>query len=130
MNEDKKAVLKKYLICLCVGIVIAFFVLALKEFSMKLDVLCDAFSTAGLLMILIAGLMFISGEGGFLGIGYAMSRVLRVFFPMPTQKIETYAEYRERKTGEKKSKGEGCLFFTGLFYLLIGVILMIIWMQI
>ena len=130
MNEDKKALLKRYLICFCVGAALVLFVFAIKGFFIDIHVLSDAFSSAGLLMILFAGLMFVSGEGAFLGIGYAFSRALHVFIPMPTQKVETYAEYRERKTGKKKSKGDGCLFLTGLFYLLIGIIFTIIWTQI
>ena len=129
MNEDKKSVLKKYLLCFGAGAAIALFVLALKGFSMKIDILCDAFTVAGLLMILFAGLMFVSGEGAFLGIGYALGRALRFFIPTVGRKEESYAKYRERKTGKPKPKGQGCIFFTGLFFLAIGIILLVIWYQ-
>ena len=127
MDEDKKSVLKKYLICFGAGMAIVLFVLALKSFSMKIDILCDAFTAAGLLMILFAGLMFVSGEGAFLGIGYALGRAVRVFVPTLRRKEESYAKYRERKTGKPKPKGQGCIFFTGLFFLAIAIIMLIIW---
>ena len=94
---------------------------------MEVGVLCDAFTVAGLLMILFAGLMFVSGEGAFLGIGYALGRAVRIFIPTIGRKDESYAKYRERKTGKPKPKGEGAIFFTGLFFLAIGIIFLIIW---
>ena len=129
MNDDKKAILKKYLACFCVGVAITLFILALKGFSMEIGVLCDAFTTAGLLLILVAGLMFVSGEGVFLGIGYALGRAVRVFIPTVGRKEESYAKYRERKMEKPKPKGQGCIFFTGLFFFAIAIIFLIIWYQ-
>ncbi|MBE5740232.1 MAG: DUF3899 domain-containing protein [Clostridiales bacterium] len=129
MEKDKKALLTKYLICFCVAVGIVLFVFAIKSFDINITVLCDAFTTAGMLLILFSGLLYVSDEGIFIGFGFAMKRALRVFIPMYRKDEETYAEYRERKTGKKKSDGKICIFFTGLFFFLIGMIFLIVWYQ-
>ena len=91
----------------------------------------NAFCVPGLLMILFSGLMFVSDEGGFLGVSYVFGRALRVFFPAVTKEVETYSQYRERKLGKKKlGKIKLCVFLSGLFFFLISIILLIIWFQV
>ena len=96
--------------------------------SMRL--LHDSFFATGALMALFAGLLYASGEGAFLGIGYALKGAIRVFVPVWRKEHETYKEYRERKLAKPKAKGEGCIFFTGLFFIAISVIFLIIWYQV
>lgn len=132
MEKENKDAWKKYLACFGVAIVIAFLVIWIRGFftddaKTNMTILCDAFSVSGILLLLFSGLMFVSSEGAFLGIGYALKRAVRVFVPVINRKEETYAEYRERKTGKEKKKGDSCIFFTGLFFLLVGLIFMLIW---
>lgn len=134
MGKENHGAWKKYLACFCVAIVISFFVVFIRGFftddaKMNIYVLCDAFFVSGLLLILFSGLVFVSGEGAFLGIGFALKRAARLFVPTFNRKEETYAEYRERKTGKEKKKGDGCIFFTGLFFLVISLIFLFIWYQ-
>lgn len=112
-----------------VGAGTVIFVLALNGFTWNVGVLCDAFSTAGLLMILVSGLLFVRGEGVFLGVGYALKNVLRVFLPRIGEKVETYGQYRERKTGNAKPQEAGVFFFTGVLFLTIGVLFLILWIK-
>lgn len=129
MNNDKKALLKKYLICFCVGAAIVLFVFTIKSFHIDLTVLCDAFTTAGLLMMLFFGLLFVSSEGMFISIGYIFKKTLRYLIPMYRKDEETYAQYYERKSEKLNGRADSCIFFTGLFFFLIGIIFLIIWYQ-
>lgn len=134
MKPENKAVLIRYLVSLAIGLGIVLLVFALKGFVMdtaKANIqLChDAFFSAGALMMLFSGLLYVSGEGVFLGIGYALGRAVRALIPFSHKPHETYAQYRERKTGEPKKKGDHCVLLTGLFLFLISMIFLIIWYQ-
>ncbi len=134
MEQDKKRAWRKYLVCFCVGLSIVFIVFAIKGFAFgdaknSMHLLHDAFFSAGALLMLFAALLFVSGEGAFWGIGYAFRGLVKIFIPTLRQNHETYAQYRERKTATAKGKGDGALFFTGLFFVLISLIFLIIWYQ-
>lgn len=137
MKEGNKSLLIKYAICVIVaslilGIVVwskfnqaEDFELAAPSFIFQ--VLSDGFSVSGILLVLFSGLMFVSGEGALLGIGFVMRNVLLWFVPMGKMHQESYQQYRERKIGRTKKSGNGCILVTGLVFLLIGVIFTIIW---
>lgn len=134
MENESKLILRRYIISFCVASGIAVAAMAIKGFftsdtKMNMQVLTDAFFAAGALMILFSGLLFVSGEGMFLGIGYAMGRAIKALIPFSRKEHETYAQYRERKVGNHKKSSEGCVFLTGLFFVLISVIFLIIWYQ-
>ena len=127
-----KFLLKRYGICFGVASLIAFIVFWIKGFfvhglAVNLQILSDGFSVAGLLLLLFAGMMYISGEGGLLGIGYVMQCVAQAFVPMGRKHHESYAQYRERKIGQIKKPGDNCIFVTGLIFFLVGVTLTFIW---
>ncbi len=135
MEEEKKKILLKYLTCFCVGAVLVVIVMAIGGFDFdgvktSMRLLHDSFFSVGALMALFAGLLYASGEGAFLGIGYALKGAIRVFVPMWRKEHETYAQYRERKLGTPKAKGVGCMFFTGLFFIFVSVIFLVIWYQV
>jgi hypothetical protein len=137
LKEGNKSLLIKYAICVIVaslilGIVVwskfnqaEDFELAAPSFIFQ--VLSDGFSVSGILLVLFSGLMFVSGEGALLGIGFVMRNVLLWFVPMGKMHQESYQQYRERKIGRTKKSGNGCILVTGLVFLLIGVIFTIIW---
>jgi hypothetical protein len=129
VNQDKKTLLKKYLICFCVGVAIVFFVFAIKSFDITVTVLCDAFTSAGLLMMLFFGLLFVSSEGMFISMGYIFKRTLSFFIPMYRKDQETYSQYYERKREKLKGRGDSSIFFTGLFFFVIGLVFLAIWYQ-
>ena len=134
MEKDKKSVLIRYLVCFCVAIFITFLALWIKGFfkdtaKENMQVLHDAFFSAGALLMLFSGLLYVSGEGVFLGIGYALGRAVRALIPMSKKPHETYAQYRERKTSGEKQKSDHSIFFTGLFFFLISLIFLAIWYQ-
>ena len=132
MKQETKIRLVKYLVCLCVAIGIAVAVFAINGFftndpQINLQILADGFSVSGVLLLLFAGVQFVSGEGALLGIGFVMRNVVLAFVPMGRAKHETYAQYRERKLGNIRKPGDHCLLFTGLAFLLVGIVFMILW---
>ena len=77
---------------------------------------------------MVAGLMFISDEGGLLGISYLFQCIVQAFVPMGRKNHEYYRDYRERKLSEKNTKKrDKCLLVTGLVFLTVGIIFTIIW---
>lgn len=132
MKQETKATLTKYAVCFCIEALIAFLVIWSKGFftdsaAVNVQILSDAFFTAGILMTLFAGLLYVSGEGALIGIGFVLRNAVLAFIPMGRAKHERYADYRERKMGEIKGKNDRCILLTGLFFLAIGIILTMIW---
>jgi len=95
----------------------------------NLQIWADAFFVAGILMTLFAGMLFVSGEGALIGIGFVLRNVVLTFIPMGRAKQERYADYRARKLAEAKEKDNSSIWVTGLVFLAIGVILTVIWSE-
>ncbi len=132
VEKDKKALLIKYLICFGVASAMTLFVFSLKGFfgsdaKVNIQILSDGFFVSGMLFILFAGMLYVSGEGGFIAMGFLAKKVVQAFIPMGRREHETYAQYRESKLGKTKKSADSCIFFTGLFFTVIGIIFTIIW---
>ena len=132
MKEETKEKLIKYAVCFGVEAFIAFLVIWSKGFftdraAVNLQILSDAFFVSGILMTLFAGMMYISSEGGLIGIGFVLRNVVLAFIPMGRARHEKYADYRERKLGKTKKQDNSCILVTGLFFLITGIILTLIW---
>ena len=132
MKQETKVKLIKYAVCVGVEAVIAFLVIWSKGFftdsaAVNLQILADAFFVAGILMTLIAGMLFVSGEGALIGIGFVLRNVVLAFIPMGRARHELYADYRARKLSEAKARNNSSILVTGLFFLIIGVVLTAIW---
>ncbi|MBQ8405149.1 MAG: DUF3899 domain-containing protein [Clostridia bacterium] len=96
-----------------------------------MHVLHNSFFSSGALMMLFSGMLFVADEGVFLGIGYALGRAAKALLPFLGKDHETYAEYRERKTGKKKkSTGKLTLLLTGAVLVIVSVIFLIIWFNV
>ena len=132
MKQGIKALLTRYGICFGVASLIAFVVFWINGFftdsaAVNLQIVADGLSIAGLMFLLFAAMMYVSGEGGLLGIGYVMQCVVQAFLPMGRKNHESYAKYRERKLGRIKKPGDNCVFITGLTFFVVGIILLFIW---
>ena len=132
MKQETKVKLIKYAVCVGVEAVIAFLVIWSKGFftdsaAVNLQILADAFFVAGILMTLIAGMLFVSGEGALIGIGFVLRNVVLAFIPMGRARHELYADYRARKLGEAKKRNNSSILVTGLIFLIIGILLTGIW---
>ena len=132
MNEEKKVTLRNYGICVGIEVLIAFLVIWSKGFfahslAVNVQILADAFFVAGILMTLFACMMYISGEGALIGIGFVLRNVVLTFIPMGRARQERYADYRARKLGEAKKHNNRHILVTGLIFLFIGIVLTAIW---
>lgn len=132
MKQEKQVKLIKYAVCFGIEVVIAFLVIWSKGFftdsaAVNLQILADAFFVAGILMTLFAGMLFVSGEGALIGIGFVLRNVVLAFIPMGRARHELYADYRKRKLSEAKKQNNSSILVTGLFFLFVGIILTVIW---
>ncbi len=128
MSKERRGKLIRYGVTAAVGLLIAAVVMYSQGFGAETDtarrvlILSDAFTAPGLLLILAAGLVFVSNHGSFNGIGYVLNRALAAFIPSAalSRKYESYKDYVAQK-GEK-SKTFGYLLITGGVFLAVGVI--------
>lgn len=132
MKQETKVKLRNYAICFVIEALIAFFVIWSKGFftqsaAVNIQILSDAFFVAGILMTLFAGMMYVSGEGALVGIGFVLRNAVLTFIPMGRARQERYADYRARKMGEAKKRSNSCILVTGLVFLLIGIVFTVIW---
>lgn len=132
MNNEKKKVLTKYAVCFGVASAITLAVFAIKGFftdriETNIGILADGFTVSGILLTLFAGMLFVSGEGAFIGIGFVLRNIAQAFIPMGRRNHEFYGQYRERKMSELKKQGDHCILVVGLGFLAIGVLFTIIW---
>ena len=132
MKQESKVTLTKYAICFGIEALIAFLVIWSKGFftestAVNIQILSDAFFVSGVLMTLFAGMLYVSSEGALIGIGFVLRNAVLTFIPMGRAKHEKYADYRERKLGKTKKQDNSCILVTGLFFLITGIILTLIW---
>ena len=132
MKQETKVKLIKYAVCVGIEAVIAFLVIWSKGFftdsaAGNLQILADACFVAGILMTLFAGMLFVSGEGALLGIGFVLRNVVLAFIPMGRTRHELYADYRARKLKEAKKHDSSSILVTGLIFLITGILLTGIW---
>lgn len=134
-----KVLLKRYLISVGIGLLLFALVIinhgffsadSLKD---KIRILADAFTIPGTVILMFGFLMMVSGTGVFNGLGYAMKNIARVFIPGAGLKNQgTYYDYVTKKKEErgKNPTKFGFLIITGIAFLLVAVILILIYYQI
>lgn len=132
MKQETKVTFRNYAICFGIEALIAFLVIWSKGFftqsaAVNIQILSDAFFVSGILMTLFAGMMYVSGEGALIGIGFVLRNVVLAFVPMGRARHERYADYRARKLGEAKKHNNRCILVTGLVFLFIGIVFTVIW---
>jgi len=132
MEQEKKKLLIKYLVCFAIASLITLAVFWIKGFftdslSVNLQILSDGFVVSGLILLAFAGMMFISGEGGLIGIGFVLRNVVLAMIPLGRLKHEVYAKYRERKMKELKENRNPAALVVGLLFLFVGILFTVIW---
>jgi len=132
MEQEKRKLLIKYIVCFAIASLITLAVFWIKGFftdslSVNLQILSDGFVVSGLILLAFAGMMFISGEGGLIGIGFVLRNVVLAMIPLGRLKHEVYAKYRERKMKELKENRNPAALVVGLLFLFVGILFTVIW---
>ena len=132
MKQETKETLRNYAICVGIEAVIAFRVIWSKGFfahraAVNIQILSDAFFVAGILMTLYAAMVYISDEGGLIGIGFVLRNAVLAFVPMGRARHEKYADYRARKMSQSKKHNNSYVLVTGLAFLFVGIVFTVIW---
>lgn len=132
MKQETKVTLRKYAVCFGVEAVIAFLVIWSNGFftesaAVNIQIIADACFVAGIVMTLFAAMMYISGEGALIGIGFVLRTAFLTFIPMGRTKQERYIDYRARKLSEAKNRSNSHILLTGLSFTVIGAVLTFIW---
>ena len=137
VTKENKALLIKYAVCFTIASLITLIVFWAKGFftddvAVNIQILSDGFFVSGILLTAFGCMMFISDEGGLLGIGFVLRNVVLAFVPMGRKKHEPYVQYRERKLKEKKERqeqrtGDHAALFTGILFLFVGIVFTVIW---
>ena len=122
----------KYAVCFGIAAAIAFSVIWIKGFftdsvAVNVQILADAFFVSGILFTLFAGMLFVSGEGALLGIGFVLRSIVLAFVPMGRLKHEKYADYRARKLSAARERHYSPILIVGLVFLAVGLILNWVW---
>ena len=132
MNEKTKATLRNYGICVGIELLIAFLVIWSKGFfahslAVNIQILSDAFFVSGILMTMFAGMLYVSGEGALIGIGFVLRNVVLAFIPMGRAKHEVYADYRARKLSQAQKSNAHCVLGSGRIFPYNGIDFTAIW---
>lgn len=115
--------LKKYLITVGVGLAMALLianskgVFAETELLKIFHILTDSFCVPAVLITGMGALVFVSNEGAFDGITYAVTSFIDIFRKEKKNKYHTYFDYKEAK-GDRKM-GFGFMLIVGLGFMLI-----------
>ncbi len=132
MKHKTKGALRNYGICVGIEVLITFLVIWSKGFfthslAVNIQILSDAFFVSGILMTMFAGMMYVSGEGALIGIGFVLRNVILAFIPMGRARHEVYADYRARKLGKANKSSNRYVLVTGLIFLFVGIVFTVIW---
>lgn len=97
----------------------------------RFRLLCDMFSIPGVMLLLVALMVYVANEGFFYSLGFIFSNAFRSLIPgAATRRYERYGDYVERKRQKGKVKDYSFLTFTGLAFLAVGLVFMFLFYRI
>lgn len=92
-------------------------------------VLCDGCTIPGVTFLMLGCLISLSNRGALDGIGYLTTYAVNRLIPGRAHLVERYSEYLERKR-ENRATGYGFLYVTGLIFLGLAGIFMVLFYSI
>lgn len=134
MNSNITRIIMRYVITLGVGAGFVFLTLWLNDYSLitetvdKYRLLTDAFSIPGIIFIMVGCLVFVSTDGFFDMITFGLAKAKSMLIPFSKKSDETFYDYKQRKAKNRLS-GYSFLFFSGLAYLIVAGIFMILFFK-
>ena len=113
--------LNKYLITIGIGLLVAFGIAYSKDIFAQTElakvffILTDSLFVPAVMITGIGGLIFVSNEGAFDGITYAVTSFIDIFRKNKKNKYHTYYDYKESKANRDTNFAflliSGALFF-------------------
>lgn len=132
MSKLQKNLLK-YGITVAVGAGMVYLTLALNgyveltELADKYRLIADSFTIPGVVIALSGFLVMVANDGLFYGLSYAVSYAVRMLVPGMDKTRERYGDYVERKRAKGKITGYSFLFITGIAFILVAVVFIILY---
>ncbi len=129
--EKIKKLIFKYIVSTLIAGGLTVLTLVMNDFftldnmTDRYRVLTDAFSIPGIIFIMVGCLVFISTDGFFDMISYALGKLGRSLIPFSNKTDETFYDYKTRKSGERYT-GYSFIFYTGLVFLVAAMVFMIL----
>ncbi|MCQ3035473.1 MAG: DUF3899 domain-containing protein [Bacilli bacterium] len=132
-NEKKKSNWKIYLITTLISLAVGAGIFCLYFFTNKRILLeaCNGTAISGIVLICIAGLIFVAREGFFDFAAYGFKQFGTMLFAKDANKYNDYASYRQEKNvaREKRSKYYLFIALAGLLFVTAFIVLRIIYTQ-
>ena len=126
--EKIKKILIKYGISIGVGAALVLLFLDLNGFyaaevlTDKYKLIADAFTIPGVIFVMVAALVWVSTTGFFDMLSYGLGKAVRSLIPGgAAKKSESFFDYKTSKEG-KRFSGYSFILFTGILFLVIGVV--------
>ena len=143
MKHPIRAKIIAYSITAILGALAAFWVAKIRGYSASMPaqeryrILCDAFFVPGILLVLFGALAWVAGKDAFAGLSFVGRNMMRALIPgarlkYPHQTFYDYLEERKARREARKSTsiGLGFLFFTGLAFLAVSIVFLILFYQV
>jgi len=118
--------IKKYLITIAVGFLMAGLVMTSKDIFSQTDlskifhILTDSFTVPAVLITGFGALVFVSNEGAFDGLTYSVTSFIDIFRKEKKNKYHTYYDYKESKS--ERNTPFGYLLICGLIFIVITAV--------
>lgn len=123
--------LKRYLITIGIGLLISFYVaytqgiFGQNEAKTIYHILTNSFFVSAVLVMGMGGLIFVSDEGAFDGLTYAMKSFFDIFRRNKKNKYQTFYDYKVAK-GDRNHKF-GFMIISGLGFLVLSLIMLLLY---
>lgn len=134
-NEKRKKTVRtavKYAVATVIAAGIGYLFLTKEGYAATLPVadryriLCDAFMTPGLLLIMFGLLVVVANTGFFDIFAFSVKKVIRLMFPALEYSKEKFQEYRARKNEEGRVRGYAFLFIVGGVFVVVGAVFLVL----
>ena len=121
--------LKRYLITIGIGLLGAFWIAYSKDVFSQTEaykvfhILTDSFFVPAVMITGIGALIFVSNEGAFDGVTYAVTSFIDIFRKNKKNKYHTYYDYKESKANRDASFGY--MIISGLIFMVLSGIMLL-----
>jgi hypothetical protein len=132
MNDNLKPVIRKYLFTILPAIAASALILLINNFGAaeglqeRYRLLANAFTTPGIILIMMGILVLVSREGTFDMLGYGVTKAFYRFSQRSDRAFESFYDYKQRQI--KKERGSILhLFVVGAVFTLVATVFTVLY---